>query len=325
MQTIQIPDKIDGKERFHYLSLYNHVIQSNELACATSNLSINAKRLLVASISTIQNKNPVSDTEDKDFFKTKIIVSDLKKKFNIKSNKFHKQMADATKELYESSMYIHTAKDKKYTAYHIMKSCSYYYNEGAIEFSFNDELKPHLLELREKYADVPLMYLVEMKTSNAMDLLVFLFSKFNPSYHNAIKQAKKDNISTEELHKIKTDFHKTITVSRLELMQLFMSDSFYHYQQTKRWGKLKYDSFSRMNAKAIMPSVKEINESGILKIEVKPLRNDGKHPRNVSDVEFSITIGETMVAFNRQKKKHSEELKEHKEMERIAIFWAVCV
>lgn len=309
-------------ERFHCLSLYNHVIQSNQLACATSNLSINAKRLLVAAISSIRNKNSEADTEDKEFFKTKLSVADLKKTFNIKSNRFHKQIDEATKELYNSSIYIHDTFNKRYIAHHIMISCYYYYNEGAVEFLFNDELKTHLLQLREKYADVPLQYLLKMKTPNSMDLLVFLFSEFNISYHSAIKKAKKDKASKEQLNEIKSNFHKTITVSKLKLMQLFMSDSFYLYQTTKNWGKLKYDSFARLNANAIIPAKNEINKSKILKVEVKNLRNDTKHPRTVTDVEFSITVGENMIEFDKQRKEHSKELQEHKELERVAEYYS---
>lgn len=308
------------KERFHYLSKYNHVIQSNILACSTSDLSsINAMRLFVSAISTIRNKNLLADTEDKEFYRTRFTVADYKKIFGLKGNAVHKQIEDATEELYNSSLYTYDKANDIYGKHHIMKSCLYYNNEGFIEFIFDKDLMPYLLQLNEKYTDIPLQYFIGFKSVNSINLLVFLFSKFNLAYHNAIKQAKEK--SQDKVEDIKANFHYTITVSVKELMQLFMSNSFYLYKKTNSWGKLKYDSFSKLNDKAIEPSVKEIQKSGILKIERRNLRNNVKKPRNVSHVEFSVTVGENMIGFNKQKKEHSKELKEHKELERVAEYF----
>ena len=128
--------------RYHYLSSYNHVIQSNELACSTSNLSsINAKRLLVAAISSIRNKNLVADTEDKDFFRTRFSVADFKRIFNLKGNAVHKQIENASEELYNSSLYTYDEVNKIYGKHHIMRSCLYYSNEGIVEFLFDIGVK----------------------------------------------------------------------------------------------------------------------------------------------------------------------------------------
>lgn len=310
MQQKQIEGKkyfIPSKDsRYYYPSQYNHIIQSNDLVMTTNDLKLNAKRLFLVALSSIRN------LEDSEFIKTKLLVADLRSLFNNKSNKFNNEMKNAAHELFKKSIFLYNKEKKCYTEYHLMKSCSYFidYNSvAAIEFSFNEELKPFLLELQKNYIDVPIEYIIGLKLPASIDLLLFLLREFNRYYNYAPAEAKPT-------------FSKTITVSTLELMQLFTADAFYQYQIKNDWNKVNFKySFKKMSEKAIKTSVDDINEQGYFKIEYDYLRNDVEKPHNVSHVAFNITVGQKLNEFNKNKVEHSRKVKEHKEFERIAEYF----
>lgn len=297
----------EEKERWHYLSPYNHVLQSNAMVRTTNDLSISAMRLFLVALTSIKN------LEDKEFIKTILFPRDFKNLFDIKSKDFYKQMKDATRELLKTTVFIYDEENNHCTEYNIMKSCRYYcteYNFSAIEFSFNEELKPYLLGLQKKYVDIPLQFVLDMPTATSIDFMLFLLSRFNIYYNNASKEAK-------------ATFSKTITISTLELMQFFTPDALYQYQTKKDWDKVKfkYDSFKRMNRLAIEKSVEYINANGYYQVKVNYLRNDIEKPRNISHVEFNISVGQKFIEFNKNKVEYSRMVKESKELEQIAEYY----
>ena len=304
---MQQKQTIQAEERYYYPSPYNHIIQSNDLVRTTNTLSLTAERLFLVALTSIKN------LEDKEFIETTLFISDLNNLFNSKSKDFHNQMKKAAHELLKTSIFIYDEKNSHCTEYNLMKSCRYYLtgaSVSAIKFSFNEELKPYLLELKKNYIDIPLEYVLNLKSRASIDLIFFLLKRFNIYYNNAPKEAK-------------ATFSKTITVSKLELMQLFTHDAFYQYQMKKDWDKVnfKYDSFKRLSNLAIKKPVDEINKQGYFKIEHNFLRNDVENPRNISHIEFNITVGQKLNEFNKNKVEHSRKVKEHKEFERIAEYF----
>jgi plasmid replication initiation protein len=144
----------------------NIIAKSNDLIEAQYRLSLNEQRLILLLISVIQ-------PEDDDFYDYDLRVSEFAIMFGIENVKnIHALVEEASKNLVGKRLDLSEGDNKKYVAW--LSHAEYIEGKGIINISFHKSLKPYLLQLKRRYTQYNLRYVVRFKSSYSIRLYELL-------------------------------------------------------------------------------------------------------------------------------------------------------
>ena len=139
----------------------NTVTKSNALARAYYRFSLVEKRVMEALISKL---HPLRS--DNQLQKLELRATDYLKAFPDAGKNAYTQLAKAGYQLARKTI---TTKPEsgsgRYSDIPLMSIVTYHENEGMISYSFNQEIIPHLIGLREKFTQYPLKKAVDFQSS----------------------------------------------------------------------------------------------------------------------------------------------------------------
>lgn len=154
----------------------NLVVSSNDLVHAKYDLTLWQKRVFVYSISQLEK-------EDKDFEPIKMNVSDIIKFFKGSDGvKTYNAILDAPKNL-DKTIEIPYVTDKGFLRYGFIKLLQKYTipaddqaENQYIELCFNNDLRPHLLELKEKFLKYDIDNVIDLQSTYSFRMFEILKS-----------------------------------------------------------------------------------------------------------------------------------------------------
>lgn len=151
-------------------NIQNYVAQSNNIILGKQNLKLNSAKLIRSAIMQVVR-------DDKELKAYKISINDLSKMFGVNSNNLYTYIEDITNDIFHNPLYIRQVnEDGKTTGFIKMSwvsTCEY--NEGlGLALKLNDDLKPLLLGLKEKYTQYTLDTILEMKSTYSIRLYELL-------------------------------------------------------------------------------------------------------------------------------------------------------
>lgn len=282
------------------IDLYNYVTMSNLLVQSTVNLSLYAKRLFYCAVSCIR-------MTDEDFEEIRFTVEELKEMLDIRNKNIYEEVEKAAKELHNADIFVSNSETqsskKEWVALHLMAYVKY--SRGRLVLRFNPYLKSYLLNLTSLFNSVHLAYLVKMNTSGAMSMLNYLFMQYNMNY-----RYMKDKTA-----KVK------VTVPISDFSDLFLANYKYKFQKTGHCEKKEIPSFGYINEKQIKPSLRKINESGIMDVEAEYKRKNSKNPRKISHVAFSISLGNKYYEIEKDLKAEKKKKETENEIKQIYAYF----
>lgn len=121
----------------------NQVVMSNDLIKGKSNLSLNELKLLRLTIMQII-------AEDTDLMTYQVSITDLSKLLNISSPNIYRDVMEMCKHLLQEIVLVGDGNPKhKWEMFQWCSQCKY--KNGIITIRLHDELKPYLLQLKEKH------------------------------------------------------------------------------------------------------------------------------------------------------------------------------
>lgn len=166
------PEHIDGQLTLYDFctNIQNYVAQSNTIILGKQNLKLNSAKLIRSAIMQVVRE----DTELKAY---KISINDLSQMFGVSSSNLYAYIDDITNDIFSNPLYIRQRdKDGKTIGFFKMSwvsTCEY--NEGlGLALKLNDDLKPLLLGLKEKYTQYTLDTILEMKSTYSIRLYELL-------------------------------------------------------------------------------------------------------------------------------------------------------
>lgn len=146
------------------------VTQSNDLARAAQDLSLNQKRFLLYTISRVKRT-------DASLLRHRLYVDELTKVFGDARKDIYTVVEETATSLLESVLHIDTEKGwKRFQWLSLAEYVSGKNSEGAyVEIKLHDELEPYLIDLSERFNSIPLEELLYIPSFNSLRVFELLW------------------------------------------------------------------------------------------------------------------------------------------------------
>ena len=227
---------LDVREK--YIRKSNDLIQKSRFS-----LSIQEQKIILFLISKIK-------PEDEDFKTYTFSIAEFCQVCGIeRSGKEQKIIKDEIKQIADQSMWVETAPGKEILLRWI-NDPGIDTNTGVITVEFSRNMRPYLLQLKERYTEYQLIYSIQFKSKYALRLYEWICS----IHYNVFKP-----------------YTYTLTVDELK----------------KRIGAENYAAFKNFKQRALIPAIKEINEYSDKLIDIEYLEGYGKG-RPVKAIKFKV-------------------------------------
>lgn len=163
---------IEGQLCFHMcLNGNNYVVQSNSLLGGKQALSINSAKLICSAIMQVVR----DDIELKPYI---ITISELSNLLNISKSNLYRDIEKITDEILTSHVDVRMEYGEKLKWKKInWVSFIEYQSDAGVAIKLNNDLKPYLLNLREKYTQYTLDNILAMKSIYAIRIFELLQEK----------------------------------------------------------------------------------------------------------------------------------------------------
>ena len=308
------------------------VVTSNDLVLAKYNFSLWQKRVFNYFVGQI-------DKDAREFKMQRVYISDLIRFFNSGDGKeVYDIITNIPKQLYNLSLKIPYISEEGHQRYGEMRIITGYTkpedrekDNAYIEFKFNDDLKPHLLELKRRFSKYDLHNIVGLQSTHSIRMFEILKSY---EYQGEVRlevEYLKTVLELGDKYKLYADFRRYVIDRSKEDLEKYCDISF-DYKEIKKSRKVDEILFTikRNNTtpsddltdvEAVYTHEEIVNASGTRHEGVgeKPL-NDLEHlfdrvnaEWNVSKTEFLKRMkgkakadAETAIDFTKEKIKEGK-------------------
>ncbi|MDZ7878528.1 MAG: replication initiation protein [Saprospiraceae bacterium] len=214
------------------------VVTSNDLVLAKYNFSLWQKRIFNYFVSQI-------DKDATDFTLQRIYISDLIHFFDAGDGReVYEIIANVPKQLYNSSIKVPYISEEGYHRYGEMRIITRYtkpedreLGNAYIEFKFNDDLKPHLLELKRRFLRYDMQNIVGLQSVHSVRMFEILKSY---EYLGAVSfevEFLKTVLELGEKYKLYADFRRYVIDKAREDLTKYC-DIYFDYQEIKKSRKV---------------------------------------------------------------------------------------
>jgi plasmid replication initiation protein len=214
------------------------VVTSNDLVLAKYNFSLWQKRIFNYFVSQI-------DKDATDFTLQRIYISDLIHFFDAGDGReVYEIIANVPKQLYNSSIKVPYISEEGYHRYGEMRIITRYTKpedreagNAYIEFKFNDDLKPHLLELKKRFLRYDMQNIVGLQSVHSVRMFEILKSYEYLGEVSFEVEFLKTVLELGEKYKLYADFRRYVIDKAREDLTKYC-DIYFDYQEIKRSRKV---------------------------------------------------------------------------------------
>ena len=214
------------------------VVTSNDLVLAKYNFSLWQKRVFNYFVSQI-------DKDAREFMMQRVYVSDLIRFFNAGDGKeVYDIITNIPKQLYNLSLKIPYITEEGFHRYGEMRIVTRYTKpedrepgNAYIEFKFNDDLKPHLLELKRRFSKYDLHNIVGLQSTHSIRMFEILKSY---EYQGEVRlevEYLKTVLELGDKYKLYADFRRYVIDRSKEDLEKYCDISF-DYREIKKSRKV---------------------------------------------------------------------------------------
>lgn len=214
------------------------VVTSNDLVLAKYNFSLWQKRVFNYFVSQI-------DKDAREFMMQRVYISDLIRFFNAGDGKeVYDIITNIPKQLYNLSLKIPYVTEEGFHRYGEMRIVTRYTKpedrepgNAYIEFKFNDDLKPHLLELKRRFSKYDLNNIVGLQSTHSIRMFEILKSY---EYQGEVRlevEYLKTVLELGDKYKLYADFRRYVIERSKEDLDRYCDISF-EYREIKKSRKV---------------------------------------------------------------------------------------
>ncbi len=214
------------------------VVTSNDLVLAKYNFSLWQKRIFNYFVSQI-------DKDATDFTLQRIYISDLIHFFDAGDGReVYEIIANVPKQLYNSSIKVPYISEEGHHRYGEMRIITRYtkpedreMGNAYIEFKFNDDLKPHLLELKRRFLRYDMQNIVGLQSVHSVRMFEILKSYEYLGEVSFEVEFLKTVLELGDKYKLYADFRRYVIDKAREDLTKYC-DIFFDYQEIKKGRKV---------------------------------------------------------------------------------------
>ena len=157
---------IKDNERFEMVVKSNDLIQKSRFSLTT-----NQQKIILYLISKLKYK-------DTDFTECKVDIKDFCKVcgIDLSNGRRYNELKNSIKQIADKSIWLEKENGDE-TLVRWIEKPTIHKNDGVITIRLDDDLKPYLLELKEKYTQYELIYTLKMKSKYSIRLYELLKSR----------------------------------------------------------------------------------------------------------------------------------------------------
>ena len=156
------------------LSKNNIVKKSERLILSRYQLNPMALKLVSALIASMKT----SDENDKEYI---FHVKEFKELLGTSSNRIYELLDEATEELLSKPIKIPTENRKGFKKFNWVSKAEYVYGEGLIKFRVDRDLRPYLIEAKERYLRYNIENIMKLKSTYSIRFYEILRDLVNKS------------------------------------------------------------------------------------------------------------------------------------------------
>lgn len=234
----------------NYVDIGEHMIYS------TYEFSLLTQKLFYTAISEIQ-------AGEKEFNEIVLKDTDIVNNLGISSKNVYSELFRVSEEL--ANLYVIAYSERTYSLERIMvfDKKRVPRKEGVIYLKFSESMKEYLLHLQNKFYKVPLAFLLQLPTQNAMKLFHALYGW---QYYK-----KNEN---KRHNKINKDGYFDLIVPYDKLKSMFEFEMYDEYIKKGVWGKEKYPTTKSFVRNVLDKSIEAINKGEILYVEMIKIKGE---------------------------------------------------
>lgn len=194
------------------------------------------------------------EKDSEDIRTVRIKISDLIEVFGLSGNSAYKNIAVISRKLLSRVIEVYDKEEKSLSQFQILSKAKYFHGEGYAEYRFNEELKPHLLNLKQyaKFMIENSLILKSFYSKRVYELII--------QYKNTHKQGK---------------WQRQISISDLK-----------SYLGIKKEEYARIDNFK---TRVLNPSIKEITEKTDINLNFEFVKQ-GRTPTDVLFIAEQKTV-----------------------------------
>ena len=204
------------------------VIQSNALINSAYSMSLAEKRIMLFMISQIHK-------DDKDFKPYRMNIKDFMNQIGTKAQNEYERAREITKSMITRAVEINDG--DKLIQVALLSSAIYYKGSGYVELKFDPELKPYLLQLKEKFTVYQIQNILPLQSIYSIRIYELL-KQFEKLKERIIKMSDlKKILKVEEQYDRYNDFKRFVILqARRELSQ--NTDISFEFEEIKLGRKI---------------------------------------------------------------------------------------
>ena len=178
------------------------IVKSNDIVEASYRLTLQEQKIILYMASQIKK-------EDENFKPINLNISDFKNLLEIKNNSQYKEIQNITKKLRKRDLIIKQNKTTLQTGW--ISSAKYFHGKGYVELRFDPNLKPYLLQLKDRFTKYYLKHVIQMDHSYSIRFYELLkqYESIGYRYFELNELMNTLGIEQDE-YKLYADFKKRI-------------------------------------------------------------------------------------------------------------------
>jgi plasmid replication initiation protein len=159
---IRKKNKISKEEQNNEL-----IIHHNNLIEAKYNLTLQEKRLILLMSSRIQK-------EDKEFHTYDFSVQEICTFLHLNNKNIYKEIDNVVSKLFNRMLVIKNSIENSTTKISWLTYAKYWHGQGLIQLKFNEDLKPYMLQIKDRFTKVSLGDVLGLKSVHAIRIYELL-------------------------------------------------------------------------------------------------------------------------------------------------------
>lgn len=242
------------------------VVKANRMVKAKTSFTKLEHRIVAALISQIERGQ-------ESFVTQKVSLREIMERAGVESTEIFRKAKEICDRLVEKGIGICTYDEERgrmYTAYTLFRKCRYVENEGIIEAKFEEEMRPFLLQLKNRFTMYSLNFFLQLPSRHSMRIYELLKMREDLGAIRISVEEFRETLGLEDSYEYFTDLKRhVIEKARKQLAEYTDIEFTYQVEREGRTAK-RIRFFVRQNEDV----AREVDDR-------KPT-----HPRSQTDVNY---------------------------------------
>lgn len=229
----------------------NLVVQGNGLVNARYKLTLQEGRLLYAAMGFITS-------QDEDFKKYKIKVSDLANYLGISGGNIYNSLRKITHGLITKSIIIEK-KEGGFKEFPLLTLADYTLSDNSVVLQFHPEMKPFLLQQNQKFTQARLEYLTKYGSAYTARIYLFLKEYLGLKKRSILVEELKNKLELEDYEY--SDLKRRVLFRAQGEMECYsdVSFEFVEHKKNKKVYKLTFSIYPNIPFTTSLPATEEVS------------------------------------------------------------------